>query len=110
MPAPGEAIVTTETEVAVFEYVRRRLPFLIDRDEGLYRKLDHLYPRDYKTRFTVCYRQDRNGRLFNFTQMTQGPAYRFEFPDTGVVINTNSLSDIDRELLAAYLRRVEELG
>lgn len=108
--ALGDGIVTTETEVAVFEYVRRRLPFLIERDEALYAKLEHLYPRDFKTRFTVCYKQDRNGRLFNFLEMQQGPRYRFEFPDTGAVINTDRLGDIDQELLAAFLQRVKELG
>lgn len=106
----GDGIVTTETEAMVFDYVRRRLPFLIDRDEGLFAKLEHLYPRDFKTRFTVCYRQDRNGRLFNFIELTQSPRFRFEFPDTDRVINTDQLSDIDTELLAAFLRRVAELG
>lgn len=102
--------MTTDTEIAGLEYVRRRLPFLIDRDEALYAKLDQLYPRDDKTRFTIRYKQDRNGRLFNFMQVTQGPKYRFEFPDTGAVINTARLGDIDGELLGAVLRRVAELG
>lgn len=106
----GGGIITTETELAVFEYVRQRLPFLIERDEALYASLAHLYPRDYKTTFTVCYKQDRNGRLFNFQQMAQGSKYRFEFPDTGVVINTESFADIDNELVGAYLKRVAELG
>jgi hypothetical protein len=111
LPVPGaESIVTTETEIAVFAYVRQRLPFLIERDEALYEKLEQLYPRDYQTRFTVCYRQDRSGRLFNFTQMTRGPKYRFEFPDTGTVINTDRFADIDAELLGAFMQRVKELG
>lgn len=105
-----DGIVTTETERAVFAYVLRRLPFLIDREEALYEKLTHLYPRDYKTRFTVCYKQDRNGRLFNFQEMTQGPKFRFEFPDTSAVLQTDTLGDIDQELLTAYLNRVAELG
>ena len=103
-------IITTETEVAVFEYVRRRLPFLIERDESLYAKLEHLYPRDYRTRFSVCYKQDRNGRLFNFTELMHEPRYRFEFPDSGAVISTNRLQDIDAELLSAFMKRVAELG
>lgn len=106
----GAGIVTTDTEVMVFEHVRRRLPFLIDRDETLYSKLEHLYPRDFKTRFTICYKQDRNGRLFNFMEMTQGPRYRFEFPDSGAVINTDDLYDIDQELLGTFMKRVAELG
>lgn len=109
-PPSGERIITTDTEMRVFEYVRRRLPFLMDRDEALYAKLEHLYPRDYKTRFTVCYKQDRSGRLFNFVEMAQGPKYRFEFPDSGTVLNTDSIGDIDAELLDAFLRRVTELG
>jgi hypothetical protein len=103
-------VITTETEVTVFDYVRQRLPFLIEREEELFQKLSHLYPRDFKTRFTVCYRQDRNGRLFNFMEMTQGPRFRFEFPDSGVVINTDDLHDIDGELLTTFMRRVAELG
>jgi hypothetical protein len=106
----ADRIFTTETEVAVFEYVRRRLPFLMDREEALFANLEHLYPRDFKTRFTVCYKQDRNGRLFNFSEMVQGPRYRFEFPDTGSVINTDDFRDIDQELLATFLKRVAELG
>lgn len=105
-----DGIITTETERAVFEYVIRRLPFLIDRDEALYQKLTNLYPRDYKTRFTVCYKQDRNGRLFNFQELSQEPRYRFEFPDTGAVVQTSTLGDIDQELLTAYMKRVAELG
>jgi hypothetical protein len=108
---PSEpSIVTTDTELAVFDYVRRRLPFLIPRDETIFAKLQHLYPRDYQTRFTICYKQDRNGRLFNFMQMTRGPKYRFEFPDTNTVFNTDTFGDIDGELLASFLKRVEELG
>ncbi len=52
----------------------------------------------------------RNGRLFNFQEMTQGAKYRFEFPDTGAVVQTATLGDIDQELLAACLKRVAELG
>lgn len=102
-------IVTTETELRVFDYVKYRLPFLIERDEGLFRKLEHIFMKDYKTVFAICYKQERKGRLFNFQEGID-PKYRFEFTESDVSINTNDLSDIDDELLAVFLQRVEELG
>src|SRR5215212_8769169 len=81
------AIVTTEAEKEVYEYVKRRLPFLIDRDEDLFRRLDDIYYRDYRGTFAVSYKQDRKGRLFNFREGGAG-AYRFEFPESGEIITT----------------------
>jgi hypothetical protein len=101
-------IVTTESEKEVYEYVKRRLPFLIDRDEDLFRRLDDIYYRDYRGTFAVSYKQDRKGRLFNFREGAN-KTYRFEFPESGEFI-TNELSDIDDKLLAVFMRRVEELG
>jgi hypothetical protein len=114
VPEPAAAvadsgIVTTDTERAVFDYVRRRLSFLIGRDEEMFKKLDHLFPVDYKTVFAVCYKQERKGKLFNFREGTS-PQYRFEFLTTGENIQTDSLADIDDQLLAAFKKRVQELG
>jgi predicted type IV restriction endonuclease len=109
---PKEAdsgVVTTEAELSVYDYVRYRLPFLIARDEALFRKLDDIYFRDFKGAFAVSYKQDRKGRLFNFREGTD-TKYRFEFPESGVTMTTDDLSDIDDELLAVFMRRIEELG
>ena len=105
----GSSIVTTESEQEVNDYVRHRLPFLIDHNEDLFRKLDHVYSKDLKGVFTLCYKQDRKGRLFNFREGTD-PKYRFEFPESGEIITTDELSDIDDSLLAIFMKRVEELG
>lgn len=105
----GSDIVTTEAEKDVYEYVKRRLPFLIERNEELYRKLDDVDYRDYKGTFTVSYKQDRKGRLLNFREGADG-TYRFEFPEAGETLATNELSDIDDMLLNIFMRRVEELG
>jgi hypothetical protein len=102
-------IVTTEAEKDVYEYVKRRLPFLIERSDELYRKLDDVNYRDYKGTFTVSYKQDRKGRLLNFREGVDG-TYRFEFPESGEALVTNELSDIDDMLLSMFMRRVEELG
>ena len=105
-------VVTTEAEIRVFEYVRARLPFLIERDEELYAKLAHVRSVDHKTVFCVFYRQERKGKLFNFTEGSKGPRYRFEFvtPEGAGWVNTDTLSDIDAPLLAAFSARVAELG
>ena len=49
----GSSIVTTESELEVNDYVRHRLPFLIDRNEDLFRKLDHVYSKDLKGFFAL---------------------------------------------------------
>lgn len=110
--APAETgVVTTATETEVYDYVRRRLPFLIAGDEELYRRLDNLRPVDYKTVFSVYYKQERKGKLFNFWEGKE-PRYRFEFValGSGHQIQTDNLADIDGELVAAFKQRVQELG
>lgn len=122
-PAPAEAapepaaavesgVVTTETERQVLEYVRARLPFLIERNEELYQKLSHIRSVDHKTVFCVFYRQERKGKLFNFTEGARGARFRFEFvtPEGAGWVTTDTFSDIDAPLLAAFTARVQELG
>jgi hypothetical protein len=122
-PAPVEAatqpaapiesgVVTTATELQVLEYVRTRLPFLIERDEDLFRKLSNIRSVDHKTVFCVFYRQERKGKLFNFTEGTRGARFRFEFvtPEGAGWVTTDTLSDIDAPLLAAFTARAQELG
>jgi hypothetical protein len=45
----------------------------------------------------------------NFREGADG-TYRFEFPESGEVLVTNDISDIDDMLLAIFMRRVDELG
>ena len=108
-PADTPDIVTTEAEMEVYEYVKHRLPFLIARDEDLFRKLDHIYFRDFRGTFAVSYKQDRKGRLLNFREGSE-QKYRFDFPDSGETVTTDALSDMDEKLLAIFMKRIEELG
>jgi hypothetical protein len=107
--AEAPDIMTTEAEMDVYEYVKHRLPFLIARDEDLFRKLDHVYFRDYRGTFTISYKQDRKGRLLNFKEGSEHK-YRFDFPDSGEIVTTDNLSDIDEKLLTVFMKRVEDLG
>lgn len=95
----------------MYAYVRQRLPFLIAGDEELFGRLGQLQPVDYKTVFSVYYKQERKGKLFNFWQGKE-PRYRFEFValGTGNALQTDDLRDIDASLLAAFKQRVQELG
>ncbi len=103
------SVETTEAELEVFDYVKRRLPFLIDRDEGLYRKLENIFMKDRKQVLNVSYKKEMKGKLFRFRE-GEDPKYRFEFSDSDTHIETNNLSDIDEELLGIFMRRVKELG
>jgi predicted type IV restriction endonuclease len=110
--AEGESgVVTTEVELFVLDYVRTRLPFLVAGDETLFSRLQHLRPVDHKTVFTIFYRQERKGRLFNFRQ-GRDPKYRFDFMGAGgaTLIETDDIAAIDQALLAAFKQRVQELG
>jgi hypothetical protein len=105
----SNGIETTEVELEVFAYVKRRLPFLIDRDESLYAKLEHIFMKDRKQVLNISYKQEMKGKLFNFREGNE-PKYRFEFSESKTRIETNQLSDIDTELLEIFMRRVRELG
>jgi hypothetical protein len=93
----------------VYNYVRQRLPFLIARDDDLYRKLESIYFKDFQGSFAISYKQDRKGRLCSFREGAESK-YRFDFPESGETVTTDTLSDIDEKLLAIFMRRVEELG
>jgi hypothetical protein len=62
------SIETTETELEVFDYVKRRLPFLIDRDDQLFQKLNSIFMKDRKTTLNVSYMREQKGKLFSFRE------------------------------------------
>lgn len=109
--APAQAddgIITTETELAVFNHVQRRLAFLVN-DQELFDKIRDVQFVDFKTRFVVFYKQERKGRLFQFREGPNGE-YRFDFLEREDTIETTDLLEIDQLLVAAFKARVEELG
>jgi hypothetical protein len=107
-PIGGNGVITTETELAIFDHVKARLSFLVE-DEDLFQKVQGIFHKDYKTVFTVCYKQERRGKIFNFREGPNGE-YRFEFPDQAELIETDDLQKIDKPLLQSFLNRVAELG
>lgn len=103
----NDGIITTETELAVFDHVRTRLAFLV-RDENLFLKLRDLQWVDFKTRFVVFYMQARKGRNFSFKE-GPGAEMRFDFHNGPDPVVVRDLHEFDDRLLETYRVRVKEL-
>ena len=93
-------IITTEKEAAVFDFAKTRLAYLVD-DDALFDALSELTYQDRKTLFTVFYRQERKGRVFNFREGPNGEM-RFEFPSTDGWLEVSDLHDLDDQLVASF--------
>jgi hypothetical protein len=106
-PVSNDGVVTTELELEVLAYVRKRLAFLIN-EERLYEELAKIDFRDYKGKMVVFYQRERAGRLFDFRE-GKDPTMIFDFGSLGGEIATNRMADIDTALLAAFKQRVEEV-
>jgi len=106
---PASGIVTTEDELAAFEYARKRLAFLVD-SEDLFAAIEGVTWRDMKTTFKVFYKRQNAGSLFNYTSRSSGEM-TFTFPALeDSEITTMEISDIDDALLAAFRLRVEKMA
>ncbi|SIS38036.1 type I restriction endonuclease [Insolitispirillum peregrinum] len=107
-----DGIITTETELASFEYARRRLAFLIS-DDNLFRAIDEIQHQDMKTTFKVFYRRPTAGILFNLKEMSDG-SMRFTFPALDgqelTIQSVQDLREIDDPLLAAFKKQVASGG
>ena len=103
-----DGIVTTDTELEVFHYVKRRLSFLV-KENTMFDEIANVEYRDYKGKFVVFYKKERAGRIFDFTE--GGPKkYNFDFGQlTGGEISTDKHIEIDAVLSAIFSKRVTEL-
>jgi predicted type IV restriction endonuclease len=104
----GQRIVTTERELAIVAYVRRRLAFLVSEDV-LYNAIDQIDYKDFLGKLCVFYNNERNGRLFDYVEANDG-INKFIFPAPFGEIVTNNLLDIDEPLKATFTARVREMG
>lgn len=96
-------IITTESELSIYAYVKQRLAFLVDSDE-LYQGINQIAWKDYKTTFVVYYKKERSGKLFSFVENTDSTV-SFSFP-TGEEIKCckNEYQDIDTAILNNYVK------
>lgn len=103
-----DKIVTTDTELEVMAFVKRRLAFLV-QDEMQFEAINRISFRDYQGKLVVFYERERRGRLFDFVQgSSKGPKYRFMFADNADEVATDNLvgAVIDEPLLRVFRRRV----
>lgn len=109
-PLPSDnGIITTATEMMVYDYAMRRLAYLVDSDD-LFDALSKVQYQDLKTTFKVFYNRPVAGVLFTFKEGPNGEL-RFTFPaQEDKEISTKTLSDIDQTLLEVYRQRVAEGG
>lgn len=106
--AIAEKIVTTERELALFNYVRRRLAFLVS-DEALFNAIEAIEHKDYVGKLAVYYDRKQKGRLFDYIEGANG-FDKFIFPEPYGEIVTNNVLDIDEPLRAIFTARVREIG
>ncbi len=100
-------VVTTERELYVFSYCRRRLAFLV-RDHSLFREIEKIGYRDFSSKFGVYYDRVRQGRLFDFYEGEERD--RFVFADgLGEIEVADDLEKIDELLLMIFKKKVGEL-
>lgn len=101
-------IITTERELEVFAYVRRRLAFLI-KNEAQFAAIEHIYYKDYIGKMRIYYARELKGRLFDFIEGPDGYD-KYIFPDPVGAVVTNNILDIDAALKAVFAARVNALS
>ena len=104
----AQRIVTSERELSMFNYVRRRLAFLVS-DEAGFNAIESVGYKDYVGKFAVFYDRSQKGRLFDYIEGANG-FDKFIFPEPYGEIVTNIILDIDEPLRAIFAARVREMG
>lgn len=98
-------IITTDLELEVFNYTKRRLSFLV-KEESVFTEIEKIEYKDYKGKFVVFYKTLRAGRLFDFYEGKE-KKYTFDFGlNSGGEISTDVLTEIDKTLLTAFNAKI----
>jgi predicted type IV restriction endonuclease len=104
----GQRIATTEHQLEIFNYVRRRLAYLVD-DDTMFNAIENVRYSDYVGRICVYYDRERKGRLFDYIEGADGYD-KYIFPDPIGEIVSNNVLEIDTALKTVFAARVRELG
>jgi hypothetical protein len=104
----SQRVVTSDRELAVFNYVKRRLAFLVST-EAQFAAIDRVSFKDYVGKFVVFYDKERKGRLFDFIEARDG-ADKFVFPEPIGEIVTANIREIDDAFLSTFVSRLKDLA
>ena len=104
----GQRIDSTDRELSIFAYIRRRLAFLVE-DEMQFDAIENVRYKDYVGKLVVFYDRERKGRLFDFIEGADGYD-KYVFPDPIGEIISNNVLEIDTALKTVFGARVRELG
>ena len=104
----GQRISTSERELALLGYVRRRLAFLVDSEDH-FSGIENVLAKDYVGRVVIYFDRERKGRLFDFIAGSDGTD-KYVFPEPIGEIVTNAITDIDAALKITFVAKVRELG
>jgi hypothetical protein len=104
----GQRIVTTERELAIVNYVRRRLAFLVS-DDLLFNAIDRVEYKDYVGKLAIYYDKESTGRMFDYIGGADG-IDKYIFPAPYGEIITSNITDIDEPLKATFTARVRDIG
>jgi predicted type IV restriction endonuclease len=104
----GQRIVATERELAIVNYVRRRLAFLVS-DDTLFNAINRVEYKDYVGRLAIYYDKEGRGRMFDYIGGADG-IDKYIFPAPYGEIITSNITDIDEPLKATFTARVRDLG
>ena len=104
----GQRIVATERELAIVNYVRRRLAFLVP-DDTLFHAIDRVDYRDYVGKLSIYYDRESSGRMFDYIGGADG-IDKYIFPAPYGEIITSNIADIDEPLKATFTARVRDIG
>jgi hypothetical protein len=104
---PDDGLVPSAFELETFQYIKRRLSFLVKEDR-LFDEIDEIEHKKYKGKFVVFYKRERAGRIFDFYE-GKAKKYTFDFGQGGGGdISTENLAEVDKVLGAAFSKRVQE--
>lgn len=104
----GQRVATTEHQLQIFNYIRRRLAYLAE-DDAQFEAIENVRFTDYVGRLTVYYDRERKGRLFDYIEGADGYD-KYIFPDPIGEIVSNNVLEIDNALKTVFAARVRELG
>lgn len=101
-------IVTTNRELSIYAYCKRRLAFLV-QDNHHFVETEKIGYKDYVSKFVVYYDKSKKGRLFEYIEGDDGYD-TFIFPDEIGEFRTNNILELDKPLLETFQKRVQELA